>query len=29
MFSYDPAKYEARVRERKAWAEKLAGDDDE
>lgn len=29
MFRYDPAKYEARVRERKAWAEKLAGDDDE
>lgn len=29
LFRYDPAKYEARVRERKAWAEKLAGDDDE
>lgn len=29
MFRYDPAKYEARVRERRAWADKLAGDDDE
>ena len=29
MFKYDPAKYEARVRERRAWSEKLAGDDDE
>lgn len=29
MFRYDPAKYEARVRERRAWDEKLTGDDDE
>jgi len=29
MFRYDPAKYEARVRERKAWADKLGGDEDE
>lgn len=28
MFRYDPAKYEARVRERRAWDEKLTDDDE-
>lgn len=27
-FRYDPAKYEARVRERRAWDEKLTNDDE-
>ena len=29
LFRYDPAKYEARVRERRSWTEKLGGDEDE
>lgn len=29
QFRYDPAKYEARVRERRSWTEKLGGDEDE
>lgn len=29
MFRYDPAKYEARVRERRSWTDKLGGDEDE
>lgn len=28
-FRYDPAKYEARIRERRSWTEKLGGDEDE
>ena len=28
MFRYDPAKYEARVRKRRAWDEKLIDDDE-
>ena len=29
LFRYDPAKYEARVRERRSWTDKLGGDEDE